>query len=80
MVKLFLLLVGECETSTFSSLPLAPSTKSLLDDVFRSEEKRRLAKDTPLFYGDRKPRLASARELLVRSSSVFYVVISPLVV
>lgn len=51
--------------SFFSSLPIAPSKKSLLDDVFRNAEKRRLAREPPTFYGDRKPRLASARELLV---------------
>ena len=65
VVKLFMAIVGEAGVTTFSKLPIAPSKKSLLNDVFRSEEKRRLAKDTPLYYGDRKPRLASARELLV---------------
>jgi hypothetical protein len=65
VVKLFLAIVGKSDSNAFSELPIAPSKKSLLNDVFKSEEKRRLAKDSPLFYGDRKPRLASARELLV---------------
>ncbi|EED92153.1 phospholipase [Thalassiosira pseudonana CCMP1335] len=64
VVKLFLAIVGKSDSNAFSELPIAPSKKSLLNDVFKSEEKRRLAKDSPLFYGDRKPRLASARELL----------------
>lgn len=70
VVKIFLAIVGERGTNAFSRLPIAPSKKSLLDDVFKSEEKRRLAKDTPLYYGDRKPRLASARELLRVSEMV----------
>ncbi|KAL3800806.1 hypothetical protein HJC23_001643 [Cyclotella cryptica] len=70
VVKVFLAIVGKRGTSSFASLPIAPSKKSLLNDVFRSEEKRRLARDTPLFYGDRKPRLASARELLKASERI----------
>ncbi len=58
-------IVGETGVTTFSKLPIAPSKKSLLNDVFRSERKKEMAKSNPLFYGDRKPRLASARELLV---------------
>jgi len=57
--------VGTTGVSYFASLPIAPAKKSLLNDVFRNEDKRRLAKEPPTFYGDRKPRLASARELLV---------------
>ena len=70
VVKIFLAVVGEKGSSAFSRLPIAPSKKSLLNDVFKSEEKRKLAKDTPLYYGDRKPRLASARELLRVSGMV----------
>ena len=70
VVKIFMAIVGEKGTNAFSTLPIAPSKKSLLDDVFKSEEKRILAKDTPLYYGDRKPRLASARELLRVSGMV----------
>jgi hypothetical protein len=76
VVKLFLAIVGERGTSFFSSLPIAPSKKSLLNDVFRNEEKRRLAKEPPTFYGDRKPRLASARELLVSSLVWWYMCIA----
>mmetsp|Transcript_2935 Transcript_2935/g.5973 ORF Transcript_2935/g.5973 Transcript_2935/m.5973 type:complete len:141 (+) Transcript_2935:879-1301(+) len=57
-------IVGETGVTAFSKLPIAPSKKSLLNDVFRSERKKDIAKSNPLFYGDRKPRLASARELL----------------
>jgi len=70
VVKIFMAIVGEKGTNAFSRLPIAPSKKSLLNDVFKSVEKRRLAKDTPLYYGDRKPRLASARELLRVSEMV----------
>lgn len=70
VVKIFLAIVGERGTTAFSTLPIAPSQKSLLNDVFKNEEKRRLAKETPLYYGDRKPRLASARELLRVSEMV----------
>lgn len=69
VVKIFKAIVGE-GTNALSRLPIAPSKKSLIDDVFKSEEKRRLAKGTPLYYGDRKPRLASARELLRVSEMV----------
>jgi len=70
VVKIFMAIVGEKGTNAFSRLPIAPSKKSLLDDVFKCEKKRELAKETPLFYGDRKPRLASARELLRVSEKV----------
>ena len=70
VVKIFMAIVGKKGTNAFSRLPIAPSKGSLLDDVFKSLEKRRLAKDTPLFYGVRKPRLASARELLRVSEMV----------
>jgi acylglycerol lipase len=64
VVRLFYKVVGEPgSVSRLSVLPLAPSRGDLPDLSFKDKEKMKLALSVPTKYG-RKPRLATARELL----------------
>lgn len=64
VVRLFYMVVGEPgSVSRLSVLPLAPSRGDIPDLSFKDKEKMKLALSVPTKYG-RKPRLATARELL----------------
>lgn len=64
VVDIFYKIVGEPGTvSPLSIMPWAPSKGDIPDLSFKDKEKMRLALSAPTKYG-RKPRLATARELL----------------
>ena len=64
VVRLFYKVVGKPgSVSRLSVLPLAPSRGDIPDLSFKDKEKMKLALSVPTKYG-RKPRLATARELL----------------
>ena len=64
VVDMFYKIVGDPGTvSSLSIMPLAPSKGDIADLSFKDKEKLRLAFSAPTRYG-RKPRLATARELL----------------
>jgi len=64
VVDIFYKIVGAPGTvSPFSIMPLAPSKGDIADLSFKDKEKLQLASSSPFKYG-RKPRLATARELM----------------
>lgn len=64
VVDLFYKIVGDPGTvSALTIMPIAPSKGDLAEKSFKDKEKMRLALSAPTRYG-RKPRLATARELL----------------
>jgi acylglycerol lipase len=66
VVKIFYSIVGAPGSVNFlSMMPWAPSKGSIPDLSFKDKKKMALATSAPTSYG-RKPRLATARELLVR--------------
>ena len=73
MIEGFRALVGPSGTATlFSILPLAPASGSFNEFCFREKEKRELTNNAPYAYGGRKPRLATARELMVRNVTYIF--------
>ena len=65
VVKLFYAIVGDPGTvNSLSVMPMAPARGSLPELSFKVKEKMYLATSTPSTYA-RKPRLATARELMV---------------
>mmetsp|Transcript_26429 Transcript_26429/g.47952 ORF Transcript_26429/g.47952 Transcript_26429/m.47952 type:complete len:143 (-) Transcript_26429:523-951(-) len=67
VTDLFLSVLGESGTvNLFGLLPIAPTKGNLLDLAFKLMEKRLIATKSPFGFG-RNPRLATARELVVRS-------------
>lgn len=70
VVDFFLKVVGDSGTlNALSVLPLAPSKGDIPDLSFKDKEKMRLATSAPHKYG-RKPRLATARELLLATKRI----------
>lgn len=64
VVNVFYTIVGDPGTvNPLNIMPLAPSKGDIPDLSFKDKEKMRLALSAPTKYG-RKPRLATARELL----------------
>jgi len=51
-------------------LPIAPSSGSFDDFCFKEIEKRELVNQSPYSFGGRKPRLATARELMNTTAEI----------
>ena len=72
VVKIFEAIVGPSgSVNSFSYMPIAPSKGSIPDLSFKDKKKMALATSVPTSYG-RKPRLATARELLVSLLMTIY--------
>ena len=70
VVKIFEMIVGKPGTvNSFNLMPFAPTKGSFPELSFKDKHKMALATSVPTSFG-RKPRLATARELLVSHLSV----------
>jgi len=71
VIDAFRLVVGPSGTSSFlARLPIAPSSGSFDDFCFKEIEKRELVNQSPYSFGGRKPRLATARELMNTTAEI----------
>lgn len=73
VIHAFQQIVGPSGTARLIGLlPLSPSAEM---NGFRLVEKRALAQSVPTWYGNRKPRLATSRELLVSYFNWWYLLV-----